>query len=170
MKILRLVQKNYAILGISPSHNSNQRSRFNGRVLFGFSLFGCVVVFQLVFMFHMDGGLMEYMDAICSISATILMFICFVAIVLKETTLFESIDSIEKLIDTSEPIQTVLIINSNTKFTICCILQEINIRVFTVVMKIAVQIVVLPKCFVSFVVYFGTDAGSDSFQLPYPIW
>lgn len=73
-------------------------------------------------MFHMDGGLMEYMDAICSISATIIMFICFVAIVLKETTLFESFDSIEKLIDTSEPIQTVLIINSNTKFTICCIL------------------------------------------------
>ena len=42
--------------------------------------------------------------------------------------------------------------------------------VFMIVGKIALQFVMLPTCIASFGNYFLTDLGSDSFQLPIPIW
>lgn len=42
--------------------------------------------------------------------------------------------------------------------------------VFTVVVKIALQFVMLPKCIGSYAIYFITDSGRDSFQLPIPLW
>lgn len=42
--------------------------------------------------------------------------------------------------------------------------------VFTVAMKIFLQLIMLPKCIASFAIYFYTDAGIDSFELPYPLW
>lgn len=39
-----------------------------------------------------------------------------------------------------------------------------------VVVRISLQCFMLPKCMVSFAVYFFTDSGSDSFELPFPLW
>lgn len=42
--------------------------------------------------------------------------------------------------------------------------------VFMVFMKVAIQLIVLPKCIASFVAYFVGGLGSDSFELPVPMW
>lgn len=42
--------------------------------------------------------------------------------------------------------------------------------IFESVLKIPVHIVVVPKFIVSFVTYFTTHSGPDSFQLPAPLW
>lgn len=42
--------------------------------------------------------------------------------------------------------------------------------VFTVMMKIVLQFVILPAAIASFAAYFFTDSGRDSFALPIPMW
>lgn len=101
MKIFKIVQKNYATLGISALHRSNQKYSFNGRLLFGFLSHGFFIISQFVYIFNVTDGFMEYMETICIISGTILMFICLMTIVFKRDLLFEVIDNIEKFIETS---------------------------------------------------------------------
>lgn len=103
IKILKTVRRNYAILGISPTHQSTQKYPFDGKVLFGFLLFGCTIILQLAYIFRVASGFMEYMECICENSGTIVMFIAFATIVLKLNLLFESIDDIENFMDSSEP-------------------------------------------------------------------
>lgn len=105
MKILQTIQKQYAILGISSSNQSIQKmDSLLIRLFFDIFLlsFGYVIVSQLVYIFHVASNLMEYMESICTIAAYIITFASFVAIDFRKTTLFECIDKIEQLIDTSE--------------------------------------------------------------------
>lgn len=48
--------------------------------------------------------------------------------------------------------------------------ERLSETVYTVVFKIALQFVILPRCISSYCVYFITDAENDSFQLPIPLW
>lgn len=104
MIIFRTVRNKYAMVGISSSNQWTQKYSFNKRECFGFLLFGCVTVSQLVYVFYVANGLMEYMECISTGSGTIIMFVCFAAIVFRKTKFFESIDDFEKLIDTSDSI------------------------------------------------------------------
>lgn len=101
MNLLQIVEKNFATLGLSPS---NQIYPINGKVLFGFLVFECTTVSQFMYIFNVANGFMEYMEVVSATSGTIVMFICFVTIMARKTTIFESIDDINKLINTSEPI------------------------------------------------------------------
>lgn len=42
--------------------------------------------------------------------------------------------------------------------------------IFTLVMKISLQLQMLPKSIACYAVYFMTESGSDSFDLPFPVW
>lgn len=104
MKIFQTVQKQYAIVGIESSSPSNQwiqKCPFNERILFGFLLFGCLILLQFVYLLHVASSFMEFMVAACSTSASITMFTCFAAIVYRKSTLFDCIVNGEKLQDTS---------------------------------------------------------------------
>lgn len=103
MKLFQTVQKHYAALGISPSNRLAPKNPISGGVFFGFLLFGCSAVSQFVYIFRVANGLIEYMECAGSISGGIIIFVCFLPVVLRKATLFKSIDSMEKLIDTSEP-------------------------------------------------------------------
>lgn len=98
MKILQIVQRNYAVLGIEP----NKKYPFNKRLHFGFLLFGFTLISQFAYIFHVETGFMDYMNSICATSSTILMFVNFSTIVFKRALAFECIDFIEKRIDISE--------------------------------------------------------------------
>lgn len=100
MRIFKLLRRRFAIVGISPNQWT-QKYPFSKRLLFDFLLFGCVFVSQFVYIFHVANGFMDYIECISTTSGTILMFVCFVAIVFSKTKVFEAIDNIEKLIDTS---------------------------------------------------------------------
>lgn len=102
MKILRLVQKHFAALDIGPSNHSAQKYPFNKRILFGFILLGYLIVSQFVYIFHVANGFKEYIECVCSILASITAFVSLPIIVYRETELFESINRMEKLIDTSK--------------------------------------------------------------------
>lgn len=103
IKIFRTVREHYAIVGISPTILlPNQHLPFDERVLLGFLSFVCTTVSQVVYLLHIASHFMEYVECACSLSGTIIIFVCFMSIVFRKTTLFDSIDDIEKLIDSSK--------------------------------------------------------------------
>lgn len=102
MKIFRTIQKQYAVLGISASEQLIQKYAVSGKELVGFLLFGCLIISQLIYIFRVANGFMEYIVCICSVSGGIIVFVCFAAIVFEKVTVFACIDSIEKLIDISK--------------------------------------------------------------------
>lgn len=104
IKIFETVRRNYAMLGISPSQQSTKIYPFNGRVLFGFLLFGCTIISQLAYTIQVASGFMGYMNCICAASGTTVMFIGFATIVLNMNLLFKSIDEIEKLMHDGESV------------------------------------------------------------------
>lgn len=101
MKIFQKLRIQYAILGVSASHQLTQQSPINKRILFVLVLFVCFVLSQFVYL-RAANNFMDFMDCISTMSGGIIMFVCFVAIVCRKATLFESIKSIEKLIGISE--------------------------------------------------------------------
>lgn len=108
LKIFQIIQRQYAILGISSTNQSAQKLPFNRRVLIGLLFFGCIFTLQFVYIFQVASDFMEYTECICATSGNILIFVCFMAIVLGNTTLFECIDNLEQLIDTSKAIATLI--------------------------------------------------------------
>lgn len=97
------IQRQYALLGISSSpHQSNQKLSFNKKVTFGFLLFGYTFSSQFVYIFLVSNGFIEHLQCICSILAGFLVFTCFLSVVFRKTTIFEIIDNIKTIIDTSE--------------------------------------------------------------------
>ena len=48
--------------------------------------------------------------------------------------------------------------------------EKLSEMIVFVIMKIALQCSILPKCIASIVDYFITDLGRDSFELPFPFW
>lgn len=103
MKIFQIIQRHFAILGISPSSNrSSQTYSFNGRILFGFLLYVYLIPSQFLYIFRVANGFIDYVDCICSTSASILMLVGFAAMVFQKQTLFECIDKMEKQVNTSK--------------------------------------------------------------------
>lgn len=187
MKIFTVIQKNYAILGINnSSKQSTQEDPTNKRILFGFLLFGCVIGSQLIYISRVASGFMEYMVCISSISSSALTIISFAAVVFQEHKLFECIDRMEKLVDSSETfmvwmqmqIQHYFIAFSGCKYPqsrtfflkINQQVERLSELIFMWVMKILLPFEVLPKSLACFGIYFLTDVGRDSFELPFPIW
>lgn len=186
MKIFKIIQKHYAVLGIGPPNQLAQKNAFNVRILIGFSLFGYLIASQLVYIFRVANGFIDYIVCICSTSAGIIVFIGFLSIVFQKSTLFKSIKNMEKLINSSKPCQGASILLRKLKWfiSIGCKYPESKVFflktnrqverlseiIFMVMIKIAVHLLMLPKCIASFCDYFMTDAGRDSFILPFPMW
>lgn len=102
MAIFETIQKQYAILGISPSNQSIQPNPFSERVLFGFVLFACDFVLKIMYIFNVASGFMEYLQSICTTSGTVITLVSFAVIVFRKSKVFESIENFRKLIYTSE--------------------------------------------------------------------
>lgn len=108
MKIFQTIQRHYVSLGISSPAPSSQKNPINTRVFIGFLLFGLNAASQLIYIIYVANDFMGYMEVICASSGSTIIFVCFAAIVHKMTLLFETIDSIEKLIDSREPLSSNL--------------------------------------------------------------
>lgn len=103
MKILKIVQKHYAILGIDrPTHQSNQKYPFGIRVFCGFLLYAYFIVSLLAYILYVANDFMEYIECICTVSGNMIIFVCFAAVVFRKITLFGMIDNIEKFMNTSK--------------------------------------------------------------------
>lgn len=115
MKIFHTIQAQYAILGISPPNQSNENCSFNGRIFFGFSVFGCLLLSQFIYLFSFTNDFMSYMNCISSILGSILIFVCFARVVFRATALFKTIDNAEKLIETSQSMSQIETLNYTNK-------------------------------------------------------
>lgn len=104
MKIFQTIQMQYEILGISSTNQSNQRYPADKRILHAFLLFGWLFFSHFVYIFHVASNFMEYMEGICTTSASVIIFVCFAVKVFGKPKLFGMIGSIEKMIDTSKAI------------------------------------------------------------------
>lgn len=102
MKIFRMVQKQYAIVGITSPNQSTENSSFNTRIISGFLLFGYLIHAQFMYIFRVANSFLEFIDGICSTFSTFMIIVCFVAIVFRRTTLFECIDNVQEFIDASK--------------------------------------------------------------------
>lgn len=103
MKTFQIIRRHYATLGIPiTSQQSTEKYPFNDRVCGGFLLIGYSIVSHLVYFFHMANGFMEHMVCICSLFGTLIVTVCFVALLFKRTLIFAIIDNLEKLIGTSK--------------------------------------------------------------------
>lgn len=93
---------NYVLMFIAPIDQHLFIRRNLDRSVWFSTIFGWMIVSQFVYMFRVASGFLEYMVCICSISASLIVFVSFAAIAYRRATLFESIDEIEKLIDSSK--------------------------------------------------------------------
>lgn len=105
MNIFKLVQTYYLALGIGPSNHLIRELPFNRKILSGFLLFGSVLASQCVYMYRVANVFTEYVNCICSMSASIIVIVCFASVAFQKTLLFEMIKNIEKLIDASENVE-----------------------------------------------------------------
>lgn len=48
--------------------------------------------------------------------------------------------------------------------------EQLSEIIFKVIVKIALQCLMLPRSIASYSIYFFTDAGIESFQLPFTMW
>lgn len=101
VKIFETIQEHYAMLGIG-------RNIVLKRVLFGFLIFGCATTSQVMFVLRTANDFVAYIEGICWISGSLIVFVCFTTILFKRALLFESIHNFKKFLDTSESSQNYL--------------------------------------------------------------
>lgn len=184
MRIFNTVQNSYAILGISSPNQSKKNLLL---VLFIFLLYACNFVSLYVYIFYVANDFMEYIEIANWSSGSVIIFVCFVAIVFRKDKLFKAIDDMEILFEKSEP-NRLSFRTSFWKLINYCLLgseypesrrfflktvqqvERVCEIVFMVLLKIQLQLFMLPKCIASYCAYFFTDSGADSFQLPCPMW
>lgn len=106
MKIFRIIRKQYAIVGISPSKPLSQKHPFTERVFFGFLSFGCIAAAEVANLFYEANDFMEYVECISSISGNLIIFVCFASIVFQKTLLFKMLGNIEQFLETSKPVSS----------------------------------------------------------------
>lgn len=120
MNIFEVVQRYYATLGIT---SSNQLTN-NGKIFAGFLVFGWCIALHAMYMFRVANDFIEYVECSCSLSANIIIFVSFLAVIFRRTSLFQIINNIRKLIDTSKDTLSnqyfkLLVILSNGNLVIC---------------------------------------------------
>lgn len=102
MKLFQSVQSNLAVCGIFPIQSVPTQSGFNWK-MFKVAFFqGLECVLSCLFFVYGAHTFREYTVAIYMTSATIMVTLYFVILVLKMAQLFEFIDSFEKIINESE--------------------------------------------------------------------
>ena len=97
MKLYQIVQKNFALLGISPN-----QSRCNQKSVFIFFILSLAITLGAVFIFFKANTFLEYTQNIYITITFFGMYISFLAILFQKGELFELIDYMEKNADESE--------------------------------------------------------------------
>lgn len=101
MKILQISQKCFTALGIDSEQSKHPFYR-NYKILMGFVLLGYSLFGHLVYIIYVDDRFDKYIECVCATVAIVVITTCFASMVFGMSILFESIDNIESLIDTSE--------------------------------------------------------------------
>lgn len=96
MKLFQIIQKNFALLGIS----SNQ-SLCNRQSVVAFSIYGFASIFSSAFLFFKANTFLEYTMNVFVTTTIFAIWIAFTVILFKKQNLFQLIDEFERLFDKS---------------------------------------------------------------------
>lgn len=95
MKLFQTIRENIRLLGI------NQNDRFSGKILKASFLYGFNSILNCAFLFHKARTFREYTDDIYMTSATIVITISFITVIVKMSRLFKFINRCERIAEKS---------------------------------------------------------------------
>lgn len=98
MKLYQECQANFAILGI----NSNQRTRFNGKLMIAYSVYSSGLISGISFFFFEACTFQEYSNNAYVITSMIICLSTFTNIVFKTDALFQFVGDLAELFEKSE--------------------------------------------------------------------
>lgn len=98
MKVFQTVQSNYELIGIS-SVESLHNFPYNPQISIGFLTFGVSTGSYIIYFFNMADDFKAYIEYTITVSAFLIISVCFGAVVLRMTELFENIDGMENVIE-----------------------------------------------------------------------
>lgn len=101
IKIFLIIQKNFATVGIN-SNLVTQDYPFNERILKGYLIICSWTISNVLYCFHGPESFSEYTQSIYVCSLCILISIAYTILILKVEKLFEFIDGVENVVNTSK--------------------------------------------------------------------
>lgn len=99
LKAFKTVQKNFAMIGISPELLT-QSYPLNGKILMSFLLIISGITFVCVYLFTEAKTFFEHTQSICNASIGLLIFFALAILILKVEKLFEFIDRCDSILNT----------------------------------------------------------------------
>lgn len=97
MKLLQIIQKNFAYLGISPN-----QSHWNVKSAMDFFVFSSITVLGAVFLFFKANSFLEYTMNIYVTTAAFGVSIVFITMLFQKEKLFKLVEKFEEFVDESE--------------------------------------------------------------------
>lgn len=189
-RAFELIEKNFAIVGITPSL-VHQPYPLNGAILFGFFLLGLDILCVLLFVLNDAESFAEYTQCAYIISIMTSLILVLLSLIVTVKELFEFIDDGNDLFNTSkfntvesnefcwDTFTHVHVANiSGLKYSssesifretiqLECKLCE---NMFFALKKAKPVAIFLPFVIYSYFAYFTTDLGANAFQLTYSMW
>lgn len=98
MKLYRVIQKNFSLLGIVPKQSKSSRKK----LAMTSSIHILDTTSSLIFLVFKANTFIEYVNNIYVTTTGIMMSICFANIAVKSDKLFDIINGVEKFVDESE--------------------------------------------------------------------
>lgn len=112
MKILGLVQTNFATIGINPNRSRRQHLS-NAKISIGFLILSCFFICSFIFAISEAETFTEYTQSIYMISTVAFIILAFAIIIFNVEKMFELINDCENIADISECVRLILSSNSN---------------------------------------------------------
>lgn len=157
LKILEVVQTNFALLGINPHRPINPNLFIVSTTIIWSHISNCV------YLFHVASTFQEYTMSINSTSTTTLFILVYGVFVWKEQELLEFISRFELVLRLNFRFKDEII--KTTEFV-----EKWSKIIFFAVLYLFPPGTMLPVLVVSFLVYFNTGSGQIAFQLPLAMW
>lgn len=190
LKIFKMSQKYFAILGISPILVT-QPYPFNRNISINYLLFGLHLICHFIFVLYEATTLWEYIQSIYLCSISILGAMVFSMLVFRVSILFKYIAEFETVINIGK--RSLNISNFNKQsikftrkvFTLALVYypksealiiktnrltDEISETVYCLIAIATPLFCVLLRPIFVYFIYFTTDLKNDAFQLPAPTW
>lgn len=104
MKLYRLVQQNFAVLGIVPDHSSQNLNPFNLKIWISLLVFVLSSIFCYVSLFYDTRNFQEYIEILVVVSSTTASLASFASTVLQRKLLFKHIKNCERIVNKSKKI------------------------------------------------------------------
>lgn len=188
MKIFQLIERSCAVFGLGPHRSVAQKPSKSRKIVRTFFIFGlaCCSCCANIFV---EAKSFEACAVSINISSTVLVTTAIYAIcVWKNQPLFKLVDNIEQMVNESELsiFERWIILNceifafhpiglKHRASTVKYVQINLQVEKWTKIIHFVFLALVIPSTFFSklffcFYLYFSTDLGTDSFELPFPFW